>query len=240
MKSFSRLLGTVCLSLILSSFVHSVNATVVQYTDRAAWSSSVGAITGSEDFNTYTSDTQFRTQTISLNGMTLSASGVSQHHGTLANKIDVATFEFSGVFAIDSTPYLLADIELEESGGSFIPINLRFDFDDPLSAWGADLMSFPTAAIVLVEIYGSTPASPPLASFPYIPSGSTSEIDFFGFQVTDEVFADHIIFSIGSASGFETFGLDNIDYVSGVPIPGAIWLFSTGLLGLIGVSRRMK
>lgn len=235
----SRFKTVLYIFLGLALLTSSANATVVQYLDRASWSSAVGAVSGTEDFNGFTSDTQFRTQTVALNGMTVSA-GVSQHHGASANIIDVATFEFSDGFAIDSTPYLLADIELAESGGELVPINLRFNFNNPLSAWGADLTSFPTASTVLVEVFGPNLADPPLASFQYFPSGPGSEIDFFGFHVTDGLLADHIVFSIGDASGYETFGMDNIAFVSAVPTPAAAWLFGSGLLGLVGMARRKK
>lgn len=49
--------------------------------------------------------------------------------------------------------------------------------------------------------------------------------------------------NILSASWTETSGsylqLDNIS-VSSVPVPAAVWLFGTGLVGLIGVARRKK
>jgi len=39
----------------------------------------------------------------------------------------------------------------------------------------------------------------------------------------------------------ESWGLDNVRVqVSAVPIPAAVWLFGSGLLGLIGVARRKK
>ncbi len=34
------------------------------------------------------------------------------------------------------------------------------------------------------------------------------------------------------------FAIDNLTYVSAVPVPAAVWLFGSGLLGLIGVARR--
>lgn len=33
-------------------------------------------------------------------------------------------------------------------------------------------------------------------------------------------------------------GLINVDFVSAVPIPSAVWLFGSGLIGLIGLARR--
>jgi hypothetical protein len=39
--------------------------------------------------------------------------------------------------------------------------------------------------------------------------------------------------------GDESWGLDNVRVeVSAVPVPASVWLFGSGLLGLIGVARR--
>jgi hypothetical protein len=57
----------------------------------------------------------------------------------------------------------------------------------------------------------------------------------------NEVFTSQVIFKFVAGSGFGegvvTAGLDNFQVV---PIPGAVWLFGSGLLGLIGISRRKK
>jgi len=45
-------------------------------------------------------------------------------------------------------------------------------------------------------------------------------------------------FSDGGISNW--FQFDSINVVSSVPIPSALWLFGSGLLGLIGISRRQK
>ena len=37
----------------------------------------------------------------------------------------------------------------------------------------------------------------------------------------------------------DEFGLDNIS-VSAIPVPAAVWLFGSGLIGLIGIARRKK
>lgn len=57
---------------------------------------------------------------------------------------------------------------------------------------------------------------------------------YFGFE--DIVF-DEIRLSIAHASN-NAFTLDNLEYVSVIPVPAAVWLFGSGLLGLIGLARR--
>jgi hypothetical protein len=58
---------------------------------------------------------------------------------------------------------------------------------------------------------------------------------YYGFQ--DIVF-DEIRLSINHPS--KSFTLDNLEYVSAIPVPAALWLFGSGLLGLIGLARRQK
>jgi hypothetical protein len=58
---------------------------------------------------------------------------------------------------------------------------------------------------------------------------------YYGFQ--DIVF-DEIRLAIQHPS--KAFTLDNLEYVSAIPIPAALWLFGSGLIGLIGLARRHK
>lgn len=56
---------------------------------------------------------------------------------------------------------------------------------------------------------------------------------YYGFE---NILFDEIRLSIGD---IETgFTLDNLEYISAVPVPAAAWLFGSGLLGLFGVARR--
>ena len=58
---------------------------------------------------------------------------------------------------------------------------------------------------------------------------------YYGFQ--DIVF-DEIRLSILHPS--KSFTLDNLEYVSAIPVPAALWLFGSGLLGLAGLARRQR
>lgn len=61
---------------------------------------------------------------------------------------------------------------------------------------------------------------------------------FWGF-VTDVAFTD-VLLTAGTQQGVaETFHMDNMVYsASPVPVPAAVWLFGSGLLGLLGVRRK--
>ena len=66
---------------------------------------------------------------------------------------------------------------------------------------------------------------------------NTSETSgrFFGFK---DILFDEIRFSIGHTQ--RGFTLDNLEYVSAIPVPAAVWLFGSGLLALIGFARRKR
>ena len=69
-------------------------------------------------------------------------------------------------------------------------------------------------------------------------TGGTSEDRFFGVIDPLGISAIHIFNSVmsGGGTGIE---VDHLQYgVALVPVPAAVWLFGSGLLGLIGVSRR--
>jgi hypothetical protein len=55
------------------------------------------------------------------------------------------------------------------------------------------------------------------------------------------VFSDILTYNIGP--GFEFGSLlsaPNFGYTSAVPVPAAVWLFGSGLIGLVGLARRKK
>ena len=62
--------------------------------------------------------------------------------------------------------------------------------------------------------------------------GETDEDHFFG------VFYEDGISAIRISSGQSGIEADHLQYGSVVPLPPALWLFGTGLLGLIGVARK--
>ena len=59
---------------------------------------------------------------------------------------------------------------------------------------------------------------------------------YFGFQ--DIVF-DEIRLSIAHTSN-NGFTLDNLEYVSAIPLPAAVWLFGSGLFGLVALARSKR
>jgi hypothetical protein len=76
------------------------------------------------------------------------------------------------------------------------------------------------------------------------PFGSTSADTFFGFP-TRENAPESIDSTIGILISFSLTAGDSASFTSNfdvtpVPLPPALWLFGTGLLGLLGISKRKK
>ena len=68
---------------------------------------------------------------------------------------------------------------------------------------------------------------------------------FIDLLITPELVGDNLSFGfVATATGNNGSGVfyDNLEFaqVSQVPVPAAVWLFSSGLIGLIGVARRKK
>ena len=61
--------------------------------------------------------------------------------------------------------------------------------------------------------------------------------EFWGF-ISDIPFTSVKVIG-GSGTNQQHYSLDNMTY-SPVPVPAAVWLFGSGLIGLIGIARRKK
>jgi len=65
---------------------------------------------------------------------------------------------------------------------------------------------------------------------------------------TEPVIQDSVVLVLHGVSGIEESAIGNVSFQYGtgydepniVPVPAAVWLFGSGLLGLIGISRRKK
>jgi len=102
--------------------------------------------------------------------------------------------------------------EISEAG-SYKATLTDFEFPMPMVATG---MSVTTAT----DLLGSLLAS---GSFNFDAAPGKYFVSFFGFSDT-------------SAPQLGQFGIE----ISQVPVPAAVWLFASGLLGLITISRREK
>lgn len=65
---------------------------------------------------------------------------------------------------------------------------------------------------------------------------------YFGFEgiVFDEIRLSLLVEGTMDLSTKTYLTLDNLEYVSAIPIPATVWLFGSGLIGLIGFARRNR
>jgi hypothetical protein len=189
------------------------------FTERALFDAAVGP-TLAEDFNTFDSDTPFHTSAVDVGPFTLSMTGSPLTDGT-RNKIDVPPLE-EPVMNVDNTTVAQA---LTTDGTTFL-----ITFKNPISAFGADFAALNEDIDRTRIIIGTDVLAPPVTG------GNT--VGFYGFR-TDSPFTTLEFVTSSLVRPLDGYSLDNVAF-SPIPIPGALWLFGSGLLGLIALSKGKK
>jgi hypothetical protein len=194
-----------------------LSAAVIEvFTDRALFDAAVGPTLG-EDFNTFSSDIPFHTTPFDVGPFTLSMTGSPLTDGT-RNKIDALPLEET-IFNVDNTTVAQA---LTTDGTTFL-----ITFETPITAFGADFAALNEDVDRTQIIVGTDTLDPPVTN------GNT--VGFFGFR-TDSPFTTLEFVTSSLTRPLDGYSLDNVAF-STIPIPGALWLFSSGLLGLIALTR---
>ena len=194
-----------------------LSAAVVEvFTERAVFDAAVGP-TRAEDFNAFDSDTPFYTSPLDVGPFTLSMTGNPLTDGT-RNKIDAVPLE-DPVINVDNSTVALA---LTTDGTTFL-----ITFKDPITAFGADFAALNEDVDRTVIKVGADTLEPPVTA--------GNIVRFFGFRTDSPVTTlEFVTFSLDRP--LDGYSLDNVAF-SPIPIPGALWLFGSGLLGLIALSR---
>ena len=111
------------------------------------------------------------------------------------------------------------------------------------TSWGSTY-AFPTIGITGITVQGVPGLI--LGSGQYvvglIPFGANTELDssLGGFQSDIYDSGRVVVFTADPLSGITGQGAFIFSAASVVPVPAAMWLFGSGLIGLIGVARRKK
>ncbi len=206
---FSRHLAITSAVAIMASFVaNSASAATVLYTDRSAFQADAPGLM-TEGFN---SDFVGANE-VDFGDFTVRVgrAGVNLNSANGATLPQLVSEGTRSIFTIDTT------------APSTVGNNVRFRFDTPVTAFGID-----------INDHGST-------LLQAANDGSLATVDlttgqaslFFG--VIDTVPFNELVISWNNAQ--DAVGFDNLEYGSPVPVPAAIWLFGSGLLGLIGFAR---
>ncbi len=161
--------------------------------------------------------------------------------GTLLNGAIQTGDVFNGVLQYNSfSPYLI-NLDVSVGGYSFSPNVSSVLIDDNLN--GEDVIIFSSDAFS--EFSNSSYASVQLKfvdSTGTLLSGTADPLpDYFLLNQFDSVLlsVNQTTFENSTLSGYSiTGGVLQSSEFSPVPIPAAVWLFGSGLLGLVGVARR--
>ena len=147
--------------------------------------------------------------------------------------------DYSGVFA---DGIWTASVDLSFQSGTFADAQLRFRFQDATAnGWHISLEDtfivdpdlWETYTVVFDTTWDDATAM--ANGWVKEPDGTTATPSFSGLW--DNVYTSEV--RIGATTG-SVAGIDNYRTTSPVPVPAAVWLFGSGLIGLIGIARRKK
>ena len=137
--------------------------------------------------------------------------------------------------------YSISNIILTPPSPASLPFNslvsAQFDYYTDVDAY------------IRVMPYTNGDLSPNIAFFALLPqyqagSGTINRLIFSIMPFTNAVVVDQIKFLFEVDRGgpllYETFTEVNYVFDNPVPIPGAIWLLGSGLVGLVGLRRKRK
>jgi hypothetical protein len=235
----SRYRCCVAVCLLVSGFALSrpVDAGYTQFSNRAAFetaAASGGTTLTTETFNSFTQDTPFKKASppVVAGPLTISEYGPNTTHDNV-NSIDVSPFEFSGIFATDTTPYALVGVSADDGLG--VDFAVQILFNSPVSAFGADFRDIDSGPSegAKFTLLGTTPATTI-----NLPDNFLSTTQFFGFVANaGETFTGLTITArFFEPSTREVLGIDNVTLASqstGVPEPAAGAILALGCAALL-------
>lgn len=196
--------------LLLFMSMHA-NAALIQFTDRAQWETAAGAL-GTITTDNFDYDAIADNQSIDLASNINSTTAVISGGGLGLGMNRTTGTTYQGRIGTNSDH----------------PDTIIWEFPEPTLGF--------------------------FGNFSAIDESLTVMVDNLTFDIVDGLFgitSDTAFTSLSWGSGFtsELFRVDDFSFVNGdaspsppsaVPVPAAIWLFGTGLLGLVGFSKRRK
>ncbi len=213
----SYLPGTLCAAAVV--FASSVsNAALVTYTDQATFMAALPGPASTLDFDSLTAgDTIADGDTVDGITFNYNFGGVQMQVSDAFNSTSSPNFlgtDDADVFQ-DGDDFDLSFGSVNAVGMFFITADTMFDNDISLTAGGASIgLSTADAGADLGD-----------GGIPY----------FLGIIDDMNTFTTASITTIGG--GFFLYNVDDIT-TSAVPLPGALWLFGSGLVGLLACRRR--
>jgi hypothetical protein len=202
--------SAICFALAASAFAIQASAATAIYTDRSLWEAALTGTINTEDFNGVT-PVAIATDTVTSIG-SLSIETTNTTGFTQIN-------DGSGGQTVNGSNYL----QLLIDGSPIRSANLIFP--EKIFAWGMDFNhSADQTHVTFADVI----------EMPIAPHNTSGFVGFISDTSFDQVALTDPYIS------FSAIGMDNISYVSAIPVPAAVWLFGSGLIGLIGIARRKK
>lgn len=214
----------VCSGLLLLLVAGMSQAVTTTYTDRSVWAS-LGTDIYTQDFEGFGADTSFATVPLDIGPFTLRTNGIAVAG---RNVVDVSAFHYSG------TPPSFGNAAVD----IFVDIDLTASviFDTAVSGFFSDfLWAGNTSELNLtLALLGG-------GSQHYTVPGRGDALSPFGFWSSSNRITS-IEFSNSLNDGFyiDNVSLSPLSSAPVVPVPAAVWLFATALIGLAGFSKRSK
>ena len=214
----SRLFGVLCGCAFVCQGVNTAESATITYTNETAFLAAAG-ITILEDFESYTIPLQ--ETPISTTYFDVSTTPIL---GGTSSFLRIDAGAVGEYHPIDGTRTLAAgSISLD-------PFMLSFDLATPTTFVGFWVTDFGDGGAGNLSFTNDAGDSFVIASSPLT---SGNEL-FFGVINDTSSFTS---FSLVKTTTDDGFGVDRI-FLSQVPVPPALYLFGSGLIGLIGVARR--
>ena len=219
-------IGMFCLGTILILAPVSGVAETTTYTDRSLWAAQ-GTDIYTQDFESFGADTSFASAPLDIGQLRFEMYGTSPEW---RNLVDVEPFLFSG------TPPSFGSAAVDFFIDEDLTASIRFD--NAVSGFFADFLwagNTSELTLTLLMLGGGAES--------YQVPGPGSSLSPFGFwSSTSNVSAIQLSNSLNDGFYIDNLSLSHtpisMSSMPAVPVPPAIWLFASALVGLAGFARR--
>jgi hypothetical protein len=195
-------------------------AATVFYSDEAEFIAASGGVAGYESFESFTATNDFVSNTIVATDFTITTNPEAN--------LGIHQNPFLELHATDGTKF---------AGWAARPTDndVTFTFTEPIKAFGVMTTDALDGGIATAELILSTNGGDSMV----VASGSlTTGLEIFVGLIADTPFTEVTLTVTDMPSGGDGIGFDEVRFGTVVPLPAAVWLFGSGVIGLIGLARR--